>query len=153
ELASPHPAANETFRSLATKLAQPLPRSPGTRAELAETVRARDLTIDPREFRRESSGSMEITHWRLVLDRAWTVPAVRFAPAGARETVLLVNDNGRKAATAEISAHIEQRRRVVVVDPFYVGESKIGRRDYLFAILIASLGERPLGLEASQLTA
>jgi hypothetical protein len=40
--------------------------------------------------------------------------------------------------------------RVVALDPFYLGESKIATRDWLFAILIAALGERPLGLQASQ---
>jgi hypothetical protein len=42
---------------------------------------------------------------------------------------------------------------VVAVDPFYFGESKIAKRDWLFAILVAALGERPLGLQASQVAA
>jgi len=42
---------------------------------------------------------------------------------------------------------------VVAVDPFYFSESRIPARDYLFALLVAAVGERPLGLQASQLMA
>jgi hypothetical protein len=44
-------------------------------------------------------------------------------------------------------------RRVVVVDPFYFGESRIAKMDFLFAMLVAAVGDRPLGLQASQVTA
>src|SRR4030095_11006212 len=38
-------------------------------------------------------------------------------------------------------------------DPFYFGESKIAKRDSLFALLISSVGDRPLGIQASQIAA
>ena len=43
--------------------------------------------------------------------------------------------------------------RVLAVDPFYFGESKIAGRDFLFALLVAAVGDRPLGLQASQVAA
>src|SRR5205823_12055970 len=42
---------------------------------------------------------------------------------------------------------------VVALDPFYFGESKIVTRDWLFALLMDSLGKRPLGIQASQVAA
>jgi len=42
---------------------------------------------------------------------------------------------------------------VLAVDPFYFGESKIRERGYLFALVVSTLGDRPLGIQASQLTA
>jgi hypothetical protein len=42
---------------------------------------------------------------------------------------------------------------VIAVDPFYFGESKIAKRDWLFALLISSVGDRPLGIQASQIAA
>ena len=42
---------------------------------------------------------------------------------------------------------------MLAVDLFYFGESKIAQRDFLFALLVAAVGERPLGLQASQLNA
>ena len=37
--------------------------------------------------------------------------------------------------------------RVAALDPWYFGESALGQRDFLFGLLVASLGERPLGIE------
>jgi hypothetical protein len=42
---------------------------------------------------------------------------------------------------------------VIAVDPFYLGESKIAQRDFLFALLVAAVGDRPIGLQASQVAA
>jgi hypothetical protein len=42
---------------------------------------------------------------------------------------------------------------VVAVDPFYFGESAIAGQPGLFAILVAALGERPLGIQAGQVAA
>ena len=39
------------------------------------------------------------------------------------------------------------------MDPFYFGESKISKRDFLFALLLSSVGDRPLGIQASQIAA
>ncbi len=42
---------------------------------------------------------------------------------------------------------------MLAVDPFYFGESKITARDFLYALLVAAVGDRPLGLQATQLAA
>jgi hypothetical protein len=42
---------------------------------------------------------------------------------------------------------------VLAVDLFYFGESKIRLHPDLFAIAVSSVGERPLGIESSQLAA
>jgi hypothetical protein len=39
------------------------------------------------------------------------------------------------------------------VDPFYFGESTIPERDALYALLMACVGERPLGVQAGQIAA
>ncbi len=43
--------------------------------------------------------------------------------------------------------------RVIAIDPFYFGESQITQRGYLYALLVATTGARPLGLQASQIAA
>jgi hypothetical protein len=83
----------------------------------------------------------------------WTVPAVELEPAQAKSTVLLIADEGLAGAASHAGHLLGQGKRVVALDPFYFGESKIAKRDWLFAILIAALGERPLGLQASQVAA
>ncbi len=83
----------------------------------------------------------------------WTVPAVELTSGKPQGTTLLVADGGRAAAEATIGRLLEQGQRVVAIDPFYFGESKIAKRDFLFALLVAAVGERPLGLQASQVAA
>jgi hypothetical protein len=43
--------------------------------------------------------------------------------------------------------------RVLALDPFYFGEAKIAQRDFLYALLIAAVGDRPLGIQATQIAA
>ena len=50
-----------------------------------------------------------------------------------------------------VRARLNQKKQVIAVDPFYLRESKIRSRDFLFALLVSSVGDRPLGIQASQL--
>jgi len=54
---------------------------------------------------------------------------------------------------ARATALIASGHRVLAVDPFYLGESKPDERPELLAILVAGVGQRPLGLQAGQLMA
>ena len=60
----------------------------------------------------------------------------------------------RRAAADNSSLRTSaEDRRVVLIDPFYFGESKLGQRDYLFGLLVSAVGERPLGVQAGQVAA
>jgi len=39
------------------------------------------------------------------------------------------------------------------VDPFYFGDCRLPQRDFLYAILLSAVGQRPLGLQAAQIGA
>src|SRR5262249_8292211 len=80
----------------------------------------------------------------------WTVPAVELSPAGAKSTVLMVADAGRFSMATQAAQLLSEGKRVVAIDPFYFGESKLGRRDYLYALLVAAGGGRALGVQSSQ---
>lgn len=41
----------------------------------------------------------------------------------------------------------------MVIDPFDIGESKIAEKGYLWNLYVSAVGDRPLGLQASQLAA
>ena len=68
------------------------------------------------------------------------------AAGAVKGTALLVNDAGRKADSVNAERLLKAGYRVLAVDPFYFGESKIEQRDFLFAILVAAVGDRPLGI-------
>src|SRR6185503_4766344 len=67
--------------------------------------------------------------------------------------VIIVADAGRTNLAPEVEALVNRGRRVIALDPFYFGESKIGKRDFLYGLLVAAVGERALGVQASQLAA
>jgi hypothetical protein len=87
------------------------------------------------------------------MNNDWTVPVVDLTPRAASGAVILIGDGGRAALGAEAQRMIAEGKRVIAVDPFYFGESKIAKRDFLFALLVSSVGDRPIGIQASQINA
>lgn len=162
------PEKNASFNSLAMALAATLPAKralPETKlAALGFQKKRRELLrkiVHSKSYRvtgnqvasQRHAGGEVVTWWTLKLDSDWTLPAVEIARGTPEETVLLVADGGREALVAEIGEHLKAGRRVVALDPFYIGESRISQRPFLFALLIGSVGERPLGLQASGIAA
>jgi hypothetical protein len=167
QLTAPLPEDNANFNSLARELARDLPRDANVptsektlerwrerkRAQLREIVRAKHSRATAQRTERAKQGEMGVSFWRVRVDDQWTLPAVEFTPADARGTTILVADAGRKKVGPEVEALLKAGQRVIAVDPFYFGESRIRTHDYLYALLLAAVGDRPLGLQASQLTA
>ncbi|MCI0458380.1 MAG: hypothetical protein L0Z62_15555 [Gemmataceae bacterium] len=167
EVLVPLPEGNTDLNGLALALAKNLPRQaklPDDR-ELAESwqkdqqaalralVKAPDYSIKAVKLGEGEAGETKAVSWRLELDKDWQVPAVELTPPGAKRTALVVHDGGRKAAAAEVARLLKSGYRVLAVDPFYFGESRLPERDYLFALLVSAVGERPLGLQAGQVAA
>jgi hypothetical protein len=172
ELSVPMPQENHNFNTLALLLAEKLPRNPTLPADkaaaaewqqqrrtgLKEIVKAKDYQVTAQSAGEETKaeGKLQATYWRLRIGDAWTVPAVeltRNAAAAPQGTTLLVADGGRTSVAAEAEKLLAAGQRVVAVDPFYFGESKIDKRDMLFGLLVSAVGDRPLGLQASQVAA
>jgi hypothetical protein len=65
----------------------------------------------------------------------------------------VLNDAGRRAAASNGERLLEAGCRVLCVDVFYFGEAKLFDKDWLFALLVSAVGDRPLGIQASQLAA
>jgi dienelactone hydrolase len=167
ELTVPIPEGNENFNTLAKKLCQSLPRDaelpadPATaddwqsarRTRLREIVHAKDYEVQAIDSGKEEQAGLTATRWRLQMGGSWTVPAVELTPRQPKGTAILVADEGRKAVAADAARLVDAGYRVLAVDPFYFGESKFRTHDYLFALLVCGVGERPLGLQASQVAA
>lgn len=173
ELAVELPKGNADFNTLARSLMKPLPRQANlpsdeaaarawqqdARDRLKRVVRLPEL---PRIFSRkeaeETKGKVKAVYWKLRLGETeqaiqWTVPVVELIPEKAAGLMLLLGDGGRKALHAHADRLLSAGWRVLIVDPFYNGESSIDQRAYLFALMVATVGQRPLGLQVMQLHA
>ncbi|NOY40961.1 MAG: acetylxylan esterase [Planctomycetes bacterium] len=161
------PEPNANFNSLATALAADLPRNNGLpatkdalgdwqaarRKQLAEIVKSKRSNVAAKQVAQESVGDTKATYWLLKVGDSWSVPAVELTRGTPDSTVLLVADEGRAKAAAEAEKLLADGYRVLAVDPFYFGESKISTHDFLFGLLVAAVGERPLGIQATQVAA
>lgn len=161
------PEPNEDFHTLALALSRDLPRGGDLpqdaaaaaawqterRQRLRDVVGAKDHKTIATEAGRETKGDVTAVYWRLMMDSDWTVPVVELTGQHTEKTAILVADGGRQAVAANASQLLSAGYRVLAVDPFYFGESKIRQSDWLFALLVATVGDRPLGLQAGQLAA
>ncbi len=171
QLNVPLPASNADFHSLALALAKNLPNAPdlpadreaarrwqgAQREKLRTVVQAREFTARADKAGTDAKAGVRATFWRLKLNGAgayqWTVPVVDLLQGGAKGTTVLVADGGRAGASAEVERLLKAGQRVLAVDPWYFGESKIEAHDWLFALVVSAVGDRPLGLQASQVGA
>jgi dienelactone hydrolase len=160
------PPDNLDFHTLALQLCRDLPRHPDLPTDSSEATRRRKLRRDKlRDLVRfhdydveadshdVTKGPLTASRWTLKIGDDWTVPAVELARGEARATAVLIADAGRKSASAVAADLLSSGHRVLAVDPFSLGESRVGHHEDLFALLVSAVGERPLGLQASQLAA
>lgn len=161
------PEDNATFHSLATALSRDLPRKPALpgdaeaavqwqqkrRRQLAHTVHWVDYAVTAIKANREKRGNVQATFWKLQMNGDWTVPVVELVRGQPERTAILVSESGRAEMADHVRKLLDEGYRVLAVDPFYFGESKISQRDFLYALLVAAVGHRPLGIQASQLAA
>lgn len=166
------PDDNATFTSLAKSLAERLPRTDDAptnksakqewqtkrRQLLAQLVSAKRYDIEAEEVTRAEpvetkSGGTQIQRWRLRLSGEWTVPVVELARGESQGTTVVVADAGRAAVADDIEKLLAAGQRVLAVDLLFFGESKIVARDWLWGLMLDTVGDRPLGVLASQLAA
>ena len=154
ELEVQMPEDNLDLHKLAAAASQGLPRAGATtREKLAELVKYKAHAVVAERAGSETRGDLQATSWKLRLGETWTVPVLELSRGEPKGTALIVADNGRKDAAAQIEELLAAGQRVLAVDPFYFGESKIAQRDVLYALLVAAVGDRPLGIQASQVAA
>lgn len=167
ELHVPLPADNLDFNSLALELSRHLKRSlPENEAGLAawqnqqrpglrDILHAQDFSTLAIRQSEKSSESLAATCWWLRFDGHWTVPAVELTVPRSQpqQLTILVSESGRVAMAEQARALLDKGHRVIAVDPFFFGESRIEQRDFLWALMVGTTGNRPLGIQASQLRA
>ncbi len=167
QLNVPLPENNADLHTLALGLIGDLPRNAdipseksalkkwqsANRKKLGEIVRAKAFTVSAGLAGADEKEGVKASYWWLKTGKDWTVPAVELSRGAAKETVILVADGGRTNAVGEAAKLLEAGKRVLLIDPFFLGESKISTHDFLYAIQLAAVGDRALGLQASQIAA
>lgn len=168
QLTVPLPRENQSLHGLAMTLSTSLPRDPALpkdkdaarvwiasrRENLRAVVHAKRHEVHVVSSTEETKDGIKATYWRLKVGE-WSLPVVELVKEGStsNKATILVGDKGRKELGKKARDMVDAGVRVFAVDPFYVGESKVIEKDYLFALLLASLGDRPLGLQATELSA
>lgn len=154
DLLVPLPEDNHSFNSIALGLMKHLPQpqtgSPEEqRKRLLEIIHAQDYAVAAKKV----GGEGGVEHFQFALGRDWTVPGTVFTPPEVKATTLLIADAGRAKQADVVAGLMKDGYRVVALDPFFFGESKIKSRDFLHVILMHAVGERALGVQAGQLAA
>ncbi len=162
ELIVPLPKNNLNFNKIALQLAEDLPREPfpGKKIPssawsgiLRKTVHFTDYNVQVNTVSEDKLEEVLSLRRLFRFGKEWSVPATEFIPKNPTGAVLLMGDAGRSKLAKQVHKALSEGKRVLAIDPFYFGESKIRTRDFLFAILVAAVGERPIGIQASQVAA
>jgi dienelactone hydrolase len=158
------PQDNLTILGLARKIAAEIKREPASHsqrlAQLKETVRYRPVTlrhawalantkskgVETRSFRLEMSNDLAAT-------AVW-VSAMGAVPGGT--ATLVLNDGGRKAAIDTVVERTNRGEQVLALDPLFTGDASPRRTNtdnsrWLYGVMLAAAGDRPLGIEAAQI--
>lgn len=177
ELHVPLPEDNADFNKLARQFAEKLPAGAAPpadsvafgawisahRQQVAETVRFRRFRSQGQLLAEETTPDFGVRIWRIDQEGTWTTPAVEFWPQPASESqpqgtpppqggaaVLLISEQDTAAICQQALALLRENRPVLVARPFGFGERSLG---YLWHLLLASVGERTVGLQASEIAA
>jgi dienelactone hydrolase len=159
------PKENLTILGLAKKLAGQIQRQRGDRAKLAQIVRYQDVNIEHAwALANSKSKGLETRCYRFDFHNGLGATGVwlRAITALPSATVTIVlNDEGKKASQVDVSDRVNRGEEVLAVDLLFTGDSvppssfrgAKGLGPATYTQMIATAGERALGLEAAQLIA
>lgn len=155
QLDVPLPADNLDFHQLALAAAKSLPRDPAhaSREKLRELVKSPKYDAVAEKVGEDTRGSTKATFWRLRMNNDWNVPLTELTRGEVNGTAIVIADAGRTSAVKEIDELLATGQRVLALDPTFIGEASMGGRTYLHALLVATVGQRALGIEAAEVNA
>ena len=123
-------------------------------ARLIRLVRFRDLRPSQvgRVLKRRRSS---IRQWVVSLNSngsgTWSLPVTEIAPSRPSGVELVVGDGGRRQLAGPVQLSVADGHRVLAADILGTGEADVG--GWQFHMILASAGERSLGLQVGQLLA
>jgi dienelactone hydrolase len=157
------PKDNLTILGLARKLGGEITREPVTspsnaRARLKSLVRYRPFSLEHAwALGNTKNKGVETKSYQFLfangLSAAGVLAKAITAQDGSPVTIVL-NDKGKKAAASTLSDRLNRGEQVLAVDLLFTGDAAPKQEDFEeFPLLLATTGERALGVEAAQLIA
>jgi dienelactone hydrolase len=171
ELAVGLPKDNLTVLGLARKMAAAIHREPvpadsaakstwaaSERSKLESVVRYKPVKVASawRMWNTKNKGLETITY-RFDFDNRLSAAGVwlkAIAVSADAPATLVLNDKGRKEAAEVVSDRVNRGEQALALDPFFMGETIPQKPDPTdWELLVATTGDRPLGIEAAQVIA
>jgi dienelactone hydrolase len=170
------PEDNLTILGLARRMAAelnraPMPSIPAQRAEwsasqrtkLQDVVRYHAVTMSQAWLESNTyHNQVESVSYRFELNNGLGATGVwlkDFETRADAPLTIVLNDGGKAAAATqlwdrvpEVADRMERGEQVLVVDLLFTGDAAPAQPAYFITQMIAATGERPLGMEAAQLT-
>jgi dienelactone hydrolase len=169
ELAGDLPKDNLTVAGLARRLAEQLPRpaipAPGRerdawakseRDRLKSTIRLSSAKLD-NAWRLVSTRKPGLHSYAYRFDFSNGLSATGILVAGSETSAeapvtIVISDNGYKATAANVADRVNRGEQVLALEPLFFGSMSPDEGDQgYWEMLVASSGDRPLGLEVNQL--
>ena len=171
ELAVGLPKDNLTILGLARKIAAAIHREPvpadaaaksiwaaAKRSKLESMVRYKPAKVASawRMWNTKNKG-LETISYRFDFDNRLSAAGVwlkALAVSADAPATLVLNDKGRKEAAEVVSDRVNRGEQALALDPFFMGETIPQKPDPTdWELLVATTGDRPLGIEAAQVIA
>jgi len=158
QLYIPLPADNATFHSLAADAARNLPRVPARSTPRLRRGELREVLRIPSTRARlvPSSVAPRMGFYRYVVsfdELGLSAAAVVLEQKNPSATALVLADSGFASQSGKVKELLDSGHRVICIDPLLVGQAAPPDSIGANAMLIGTVGERPLGIQVAQLLA
>ncbi len=156
KLIVPLPDGNADFNTLARDAASGLPRGFDGNAEeqreiLKQILRFRPHPAGAQRFTGPNPlGDLKVRFLRLRTGTDWILPAIVIEGDKVEGHTVLLADQGFASQADRIRELVADGNRVLAVDPILIGHMKPEGSLYQNAMLIATVGDRPLGVQSAQ---
>ncbi|MBM3238628.1 acetylxylan esterase [Candidatus Poribacteria bacterium] len=163
------PENNANFFTLASELMEDLPvnRPPeGNPDELAKwqaegrdrlrkVLRLKSMTAKASILKETSDGELKARYYKISIGEEWSVPAVAISKSEAipGSIAIVLADKGKATVAETVEKLTENGSLVIAVDPLFMGECVPASSLWQYAQMVATVGERPLGIQVGQIGA
>ena len=152
------PPGNLTVLGLAREFAKRIQRQAPTTERLRQVVRFQPVSVKHAwPVTNSNQKGLETLAYKLEFSNGLVATALwlkSLAAADAPPATLVIDDQGKRAASVEVSERVNRGEQVLAIDAIFNGDAAPQKPDSShYAQMFSALGERPLGIEAAQLIA